>query len=93
MFGGFTMQERNISLGLAAAIFVWIVGATLVTVDLLIPSDDLGHVGIVVCCGGAVLMVRAIICRAVNHLERTVFALGREVGAEEASRVPLQRVP
>lgn len=87
------MEERNISVGLAAAIFVWIVGATLVVVDLLIPPDDLGHVGIVVCCGGAVLMVRAVVCRAVQHLERTVFTLGREVGREEAPPgVPLQRV-
>lgn len=85
------MQERNISVGLAAAIFAGIVGATLVVVDLLIPPDDLGHVGIVVCGGGAVLMVRAIICRAVHHLERTVFEIGREVGREESS-VPLQRV-
>ena len=87
------MQDRDISLGFAASAFVWFVGATLVVIDLLIPTDDLGHVGIVVCCGGAVLMVRAIICRATHHLERTAFALGREVGAEEASRLPLQRVP
>ena len=85
------MQDRDISLGFAASAFVWFVGAILVAADLFLPADDLGHVGIVVCCGGAVLMIRSMMCRATNHLERTAFQLGRDLGRSEAG-VPLQRV-
>ena len=85
------MHDRNISLGFASSAFVWFVGATLVVVDLFLPADDMGHVGIVVCCGGAVLMIRSMMCRCVKHLERTVFEVGRDAGRAEAG-VPLQRV-
>ena len=85
------MQDRNISLGFATSAFVWFVGAALVVIDLFLPSDDVGHLGIVTCCGGAVLMIRSMMCRATHHLERTAFALGRDAGREE-SRVPVQRI-
>lgn len=87
------MIDHKISAGFAGAAMLWFVGFGLIVTDLFVRHVTLGNLGIGLCCGGAVLMIRCMMCRATNHLERTVFNLGREVGQAEATRdIPLQRI-
>lgn len=90
--GGFTLFDRTISLAFAGAAGLWIVGFGLILANVFGQSDHLGHLGIGLCCGGAVLMIRSMMCQALQHLERDVFELGRDAGRAETPGVPLQRV-
>ena len=85
------MLDPKISVGFACSAFLWLVGFSLIVADVFGLPNDIGHLGIGLCCGGAVAMIRSMMCRATDHLEN-LFEVGRDVGRAEASEVPLQRV-
>lgn len=84
------MLDPKISLGFASAALLWFIGFGLIVASLFIATDDLAHLGVGLCCGGAVLMIRSMMCRATNHLIN-LFEVGRDTGRAEA-QMPLQRV-
>ena len=85
------MIDHKISAGFAGAAMLWFVGFGLIVTDLFVRHVTLGNLGIGLCCGGAVLMIRCMMCRATNHLEN-LFNVGREVGRMESREVPMQRI-
>jgi hypothetical protein len=87
------LLDPKISLGFASAALLWFVGFGLIVASLFVASEDPAHLGIGLCCGGAVLMIRSMMCRATHHLEN-LFEVGRDVGRAEAraAGVPLQRI-
>jgi hypothetical protein len=85
------MLDPKISAGFACAAFLWIVGFSLIIAGLFGLPAAWGRVGLGLCCGGAVAMIRSMMCRSVSHLEN-LFEIGRDVGRAEVREVPLQRV-
>jgi hypothetical protein len=87
------LLDPKISLGFASAALLWFVGFGLIIDSLFVVSEDPAHLGIGLCCGGAVLMIRSMMCRATAQLEN-LFELGRDAGRAEArgTGVPLQRI-
>lgn len=58
------MHDKEISGMNAAAWALWIIGASLIVADIFATEgNDLGHLGLLAACAGAVLHVRHAQCR------------------------------
>jgi hypothetical protein len=85
------MFDPKISAGFAGAAMLWFLGFSLILGGLFGLPATWGRLGLGLCCGGAVLMIRSMMCRSVHHLEN-LFQVGRDFGRAEAENMPLQRV-
>lgn len=75
-----SLFDRSITPFAILAIAGWMVSAALVVADLFISSaDDVGHLGLYVGTGAAVLNVRGFIHREECRI-KAAFDLGRESG-------------
>ena len=81
------MHDLKVSLDFASATVLWFTGFAVVVANLFLHIDGLGNLGVTFCCGGAVLLIRSMMCRATKHLEN-LYKVGKDVGRMEA--VPRQ---
>ena len=70
------MNDLHVSATRVAAVLLWTIGIALAGVNVTV-DIDLGALGVIAACGGAVLNVRGYFCRLEDR-ERNAFELGRD---------------